>query len=196
MNNGVWWWGPLSSADQTSRLRSSMDAPKHSITCSSLVIFLSCKLSPSWTGGCLPRLVTSAGSLYCYLCGQGSWGVVVQLSICVWTVQHSNWMCRCAHHVDDIQAETQRSCICPLSICIPTAIMCYILPKSKLEPDFSNPPWITWHIFLSLFLPFGNFGSNISLLSSQDTITCAHWILCSPGPNLQEAMVCSGTVWM
>ena len=28
MNDGVWWWGPLSSADQRSRLHSSMDAPK------------------------------------------------------------------------------------------------------------------------------------------------------------------------
>ena len=28
MNNGVWWWGPLSAADQRSRLHSSMDAPK------------------------------------------------------------------------------------------------------------------------------------------------------------------------
>ena len=26
VNNGVWWWGPLSSADQRSRLHSSMDA--------------------------------------------------------------------------------------------------------------------------------------------------------------------------
>ena len=28
VNDGVWWWGPLSSADQRSRLHSSMDAPK------------------------------------------------------------------------------------------------------------------------------------------------------------------------
>ena len=28
VNGGVWWWGPLSSANQRSRLHSSMDAPK------------------------------------------------------------------------------------------------------------------------------------------------------------------------
>ena len=28
VKHGVWWWGSLSSADQRSRLHSSMDAPK------------------------------------------------------------------------------------------------------------------------------------------------------------------------